>query len=311
MHRCSHLAPSDHVHICRYGAVRAAAAAYQSEVAPCQLGNLMRLVSIGEADLEVEVQGSGEPVVLIQTALTADEFMPVASQHALHESFRVVLYHRRGYGDSSPAEGAGSIERDASDCRELLTALDVERAHIVGVSYSAAVALQLAVTAPARVHTLTVIEPPPLHIPKADEFIAANKELLELHRSQGTTAALDNFLTRLMGPDWRDELENHLPGAVRHVERDAATFFANDIPALLSWDFDAETASRIRQPTLYIGGSESGSWFAAVRKLMLEWLTEPEEVVVAGADHNLAVTHPQQIVSALTGFITRHPIRPP
>lgn len=271
----------------------------------------MRLVSIGEADLEVEVQGSGEPVVLIQTALTADEFMPMVSQPALHESFRVVLYHRRGYGGSSPAEGAGSIERDAKDCRELLTALDVERAHIVGVSYSAAVALQLAVTAPARVHTLTVIEPPPLHIPKADEFIAANKELIELHRSQGTAAALDNFLTRLMGPDWRDELENLLPGAVRHVERDAATFFAYDLPALLSWDFDAETASRIHQPTLYIGGSESGSWFASVRELMLEWLTEPEEMVVAGADHNLAVTHPQQIVSALTGFITRHPIPPP
>jgi len=219
-----------------------------------------------------------------------------------------ILYHRRGYGRSSPAEAPGSIVRDAGDCGDLLAVLDIERAHIVGVSYSAAIALQLAVTAPSRVHTLTVIEPPPMHIPSAEEFIAANKELVRLHQSQGTAAALDNFLTRLVGPDWRDELERQLPGSVRQVERDAATFFANDVPALLSWDFDAEAARRIHQPALYIGGSESGPWFAAVRKLMHDWLSQPEDVVVPGADHNLAVTHSGQIVGALTDFITRHPI---
>lgn len=84
---------------------------------------------------------------------------------------------------------------------------------------------------------------------------------------------LDNFLTRLMGPQWRDDFERHLPGAVRQVERDAATFFATDIPSLLSWDFDTEAARRISQPTLYIGGSESGPWFEAVHELMSDWLS--------------------------------------
>lgn len=266
----------------------------------------MRLISVGNADLEVDVRGSGEPVLLIQTALAADEFLPVASQPAL-QAYRVILYHRRGYGRSSPAEGPGSIVRDAGDCRDLLAVLDIEHAHIVGVSYSASVALQLALTNPTRVHTLTVIEPPPVHIPNAEEFIAANRELLELYRSEGTSVALDNFLTRLMGPDWRAELETHLPGAVQQVERDAATFFASDVPALLSWNLDAAAARHIHQPTLYIGGTDSGTWFAAVRNLMLDWLS-PEEVVVEGADHNLVVTHPGQIARALTDFIARHPI---
>ncbi|MGH9893639.1 MAG: alpha/beta fold hydrolase, partial [bacterium] len=176
-------------------------------------------------------------------------------------------------------------------------------------SYSAAVALQIAVSDPTRVHTLTVIEPPPMHIPNADEFIAANRELLERYHSEGSGVALDNFLTRLMGTDWRVELEEHLPGSVQQVERDAATFFASDVPALLSWDFDATSVRHIHQPTLYIGGTDSGPWFAAVRKLMLDWLS-PEEVVVEGADHNLAVTHPRQIARALTDFIARYPITP-
>lgn len=268
----------------------------------------MRLISVGDAYLDVDVRGSGEPVVLIQTALTADEFLPVARQPALQESYQVILYHRRGYGRSSPAEGPGSIMRDARDCQDMLDVLDIERAHVIGVSYSAAVALQLAVTAPARVHTLAVIEPPPVHIPNAEEFIAANKELLRLHRTEGTSVALDNFLTRLMGTKWRDDLEAHIPGAVRQVERDAATFFATDIPALLSWDFDADDAHHINQPTLYIGASQSGPWFEAVRKLMTEWLSPSEAVIIEGADHNLAATHPGQVARAITNFIARHPI---
>ena len=49
----------------------------------------------------------------------------------------------------------------------MLDALGIGRAHIVGVSYSAAVALQLAADAPYVVHTLALLEPPPVHTPSA------------------------------------------------------------------------------------------------------------------------------------------------
>jgi pimeloyl-ACP methyl ester carboxylesterase len=268
----------------------------------------MRLLHVGDTDLEVDVRGSGEPVVLIQTALTADEFLPVARQSDIQDSYRVVLYYRRGYGRSSPVEGGGSMARDAEDCRNLLAVLDIERAHIVGVSYSAAVALQLAVNAPSVVHTLTVIEPPPVHVPNSEAFLAANEELMELYSTEGTSVALNNFFTRLMGPQWRDELESLLPGAVQQIERDAATFFTKDLPALLEWDFDAEAARRLDMPTLYIGGTESGPWFDAVHVLMADWLSPSQDVAIEGADHNLAVTYPGQVAQALINFISRYPM---
>ena len=56
----------------------------------------MRRVSLADTVLEVEVGGSGEPVLLIQTALNADEFMPVASQPGLRDEYQLILYHRRG-----------------------------------------------------------------------------------------------------------------------------------------------------------------------------------------------------------------------
>ncbi|GAA2144289.1 alpha/beta hydrolase [Nocardioides koreensis] len=266
-----------------------------------------RRVSVSDAVLEVTDRGSGEPLVLIQTALIADELLPLADDPGLRDHFRVIAHHRRGYGRSSPVAGAGSIERDADDCRELLAGLGVGRAHVVGLSYSGAVALQLARSAPDLVHSLCLIEPPPLHTPSAGEFVAANAELTDLYRRNGVPAALDRF-GDFIGADWRRVLERRLPGAGARAERDAGTFFATDLPALLSWRFGPDDARRIGQPVLHVGGTESGPWFAEVRELVLAWLPHAEDVVLDGADHSLALTHTSELGEALASFLRRHPM---
>jgi pimeloyl-ACP methyl ester carboxylesterase len=268
----------------------------------------MRRVPLDGVELEVEVRGTGEPVVLIQTALVADEFLPLASQPALADHYRVIRYHRRGYAQSSPVQGAGSIQRDAADAQALLAALGVARAHVVGVSYSGAVALQLAADAPTWVHSLTLLEPPPVHVPSAAQFFAANAQLTEDYHAYGPVVGLDRFLTRVIGPDWRADIERTVPGAADQLQRDTGTFFDTDLPALLAWRFGAEDARRITQPVLHIGGSDSGQWFAEVRQLMLAWLPQAEDVVLAGADHSLALTHPGEVAAAVVAFLRRHPI---
>ncbi|CAN5152720.1 hypothetical protein BH23CHL1_BH23CHL1_20450 [soil metagenome] len=92
---------------------------------------MKRIVANG-VELEIDVQGSGDPVVLIQTALLADEFLPVASEPVLRKHYQVILYHRRGYAGRAPVQGAMSIRRDAHDCRALLAALSIGRAHVSG-----------------------------------------------------------------------------------------------------------------------------------------------------------------------------------
>jgi pimeloyl-ACP methyl ester carboxylesterase len=254
--------------------------------------------------------GSGEPVVFIQTALTAEELRPVATHPAL-DGYRKVLYHRRGYAGSGPVDGPGSIQRDAADCAALLAELDVDRAHVVGLSFSAAIGLQLAVDTPRSIHSLTLIEPPPVHTPSSDEFRAANERLLATRQKQGAPAALDEFLTIAIGPDWQQVAEEHLPGSSAQMRQDTRTFFDTDLPALLAWRFGPDDASRIRCPVMYIGGTHSGTWFAEVRELMLAWIPHAEDVVVDGADHSLALTHAPDIADALSTFLRRHPIKEP
>lgn len=84
-------------------------------------------VAVDGGDLEVMVQGSGEPVVLIHGGCVADEFVPVAAEPDL-EGCQPIWYHRRGYGGSAAASGPPSVGRDAADCRAVLAGLGGERA---------------------------------------------------------------------------------------------------------------------------------------------------------------------------------------
>ena len=267
-----------------------------------------RLLSVNGAQLEVDEWGAGDPVVFIQTALTADEARPVATDSALQHGYRKIVYHRRGYAGSSPVRADGSIVRDAADCRALLAGLGIQRAHVVGFSYSGAVALQLAADSPEHVQTLTVVEPPPVHTRSAAEFRAANDRLVETRRSLGPEAALDEFLGRLIGAHWRIDVEAHLTGATAQMLRDATTFFDVDLPALLAWRFGRDDAHRISCPVLYIGGSDSGPWFAQVHDLILDWFPPAHDVIIQGADHSLMLTHTRDVAAAFTSFATRFPI---
>ena len=266
----------------------------------------MDRVAIGDGELETALLGSGDPVVLVPTALTADELLPLAER--LRARFRVVHYHRRGYGGSSPATFPGSIARDATDCARLLTALAVERAHVVGVSYSAAVALQVAVDHPDVVHTLTLVEPPPVHGSGDAAFRAVAADLLDDRHARGAAAAAERFLVSTMGPGWRGQLDGTVPGSSAKVLPDSRTFFDSDVPALLDWPLGATAAGRVQCPVLHVAGNEHGALFSGVGDLIRAWLPHAEQVVITGAGHEVALTHPGALAEVLAPFLARHPV---
>lgn len=265
----------------------------------------MQPIQIRDGHLDVSDVGSGEPVVFIQTALTADESLPLSNSHPLAR-FRRILYHRRGYGRSSPVVIPSSIVRDASDCAALLDQLAIDRAHVVGLSYSGAVALQLAADRPERVHGLVLIEPPPVHTPSALEFRVATERLVATRRTAGPAVALEEFMGVVEGRGWRDHIDDVLKGTSAQMERDSESFFDADLPALLDWTFDITDVASVRSPVLFVGGTESGIWFRQVRDVITGWFPEAETATIEGADHSLALTHSEEIGRAVAAFLDRH-----
>src|SRR2546423_14163143 len=107
----------------------------------------MQRASVRNAKLDYEIVGSGEPVLLIHGALVADGLRPLAEGDGLAERYQLIVYHRRGVAGSDDVRPPYTLRDQAADARALLGELGVERAHVVGHSYGAAVALQLAADA--------------------------------------------------------------------------------------------------------------------------------------------------------------------
>lgn len=248
-----------------------------------------------------------EVLLLVQTALTADELLPVAREADL-AGWRRIAFHRRGYADSAPALLPGSVADDAADCVAVLDALCVAKAHLLGFSYSTAVVLEVAATWPDRVASVVLVEPPPVHTAFAAEFAGVNADLAGVFDRQGAEVALETFLSRLLGAGWRAATEGALPGSVAQMERDAATFFRHDMPALLVWPFDADRAAAVGCPVLHVAGTASGPWFAASRDLVLSWFPQAARATVPGADHGLMLTHPAAVAAAVAAFLDGVPV---
>jgi len=113
-------------------------------------------IDIAGNDLYYERRGTGEPMLFIQglggnSLHWGDGFLG-----GLEDRFELILFDNRGAGRSGVLEGELTIVDLAQDALGLLDALEIEAAHVVGISMGGMVAQEVALAAPDRVRSLTL-----------------------------------------------------------------------------------------------------------------------------------------------------------
>lgn len=103
----------------------------------------------------LEGQGA-EPVLLIMGfGMRASAWRPQID--GLKARHPVITFDARGLGDSDPVQGKLSMQDMAQDALRVLDDAGVERAHLVGVSMGGMVAQELALMAPTRFWSVSLI----------------------------------------------------------------------------------------------------------------------------------------------------------
>jgi pimeloyl-ACP methyl ester carboxylesterase len=118
-----------------------------------------RMVSTRRHTISTMEAGQGPPVLAIHgLGGTKGSFLPTLA--ALADRFRVIAMDLPGFGDSDKPVGApydpGFFARAVTD---LLDALDLDRAHLVGNSLGGRVALEVGLSDPDRVRRLALLAP--------------------------------------------------------------------------------------------------------------------------------------------------------
>jgi pimeloyl-ACP methyl ester carboxylesterase len=199
----------------------------------------------------------------------------------------------------------------ARHCRLLMRHLGIERAHVVGHSSSATIALQVALDFPDATHTVVSMEaarPIPSTELQAEFIRTYIQPAMQRYRAGDRAGAVDTFFRGVFGDGYGPALEEGLPGAFDQAVAEADAFFGQELPALQQWEFTEHDARRTTQPVLLVLGAKSTPTFPERRELLLSWLPNAEPVDLADVRHLLHVERPTAVAEALAGFFARHPL---
>jgi 3-oxoadipate enol-lactonase len=270
----------------------------------------MKRTTVNDVELEYEVTGSGEPVLLISPVL-ADGFLPLVAEPSLSAGYQLIRYHKRGWVGSTHTEGPVSVNDHAADAAALLDHLGIDRAHVVGHSSGAAVAAQLALDEPARVATLTLLELSLFSVPSGPAFLEGATPVFEAYGRGEHEEALAMFLSAVSGLDWptaRGLLDDRMPGSVEQAVKDVDTFFGVELPALGEWTFGAEHAAAIECPVLSVLGGDTQPLWVEIAAFLRASVPDVEERTINGVGHLLHIQEPEPVAVAMADFLGRHPI---
>jgi 3-oxoadipate enol-lactonase len=115
----------------------------------------MPTATVRDIAIHYETEGSGDPLILIPY-LSADHACYAFQTPEYSKQFTCVAVDLRGTGTTDKPAGPYSTEQSADDVAGLMDALDIDRAHVAGVSFGAGAGMWLAAKYPARVASLSL-----------------------------------------------------------------------------------------------------------------------------------------------------------
>ncbi len=270
----------------------------------------MERVEVNGAELEFEVHGTGEPVLLIDM-LIADCFVPLLTEPSLATEYQLIRYHKRGWRGSTHTPPPVSIGDHADDAAALLDHLGIQRAHIAGHSTGASIAAQMALNYSEKVQTVTLLEPTLLSLPLGQAFLKSAGPVFDSYGRGDHAGAFAMFASAASGLEWgecRALLEQRIPGVVARSVKDADTFFGVELPSLLVWAFGPEQAAAIHRPVLSVLGAETQPLWVEIASFLRSSLPYIEECTIEGVGHLLQIQRPEPVARAMAGFMQRNPV---
>jgi len=260
---------------------------------------------IGEIELYYEIEGSGPETVafLNGVAMTVKSWQPIRERFVAR-GFRCLLHDCRGQLRSDKTtKGPYTMELHATDLLRLLDALELERAHLVGTSYGAEIAMVFAYTYPERVETLTVVAGTSeldglLRAAAQSWAIAADCGAVAFFRCMAPWAYCSEYLEQ------NQQLLREQEEAMARLPPDFFSAFKQLVHAFLQLDITAELV-RITCPTLVISAERDLIKGPRFGRLICDHIATSELAVIPRAGHAVVLEQPRAVARQTIGFIER------
>jgi pimeloyl-ACP methyl ester carboxylesterase len=226
---------------------------------------------------------------------------------ALAAQRRVILWEPRGHARSdSPADPVRySLRRWALDLRDLLDDLGIRKAHVGGLSLGGGIATRFTLLYPARVRSLIVTNSSSASgLPLSVENLVMRARSIEITLKEGMDAMAEYAMTA--NPNLAERLKLDPSAKAEFYEeyrRLSPIGYANSLRALIAMDYITDQLSKIRVPTLLVGGDRDPS--LGPMKVMHRKVKGSKLIVLSPASHFANRDQPEVWNRAVLDFLAR------
>lgn len=261
------------------------------------------ILSTKDLNLYYREEGTGTPVVLLH-GLTLSGLMWTPQVKALSKTYRVIIPDLRGHGKSSAPDHGYTFHDYASDIKRLFDELNMDKAHLIGLSLGGAVAAEFTVAYAESVISTVLISPmPPRFIPGDDWSVTLNK-FRSVMNDKGLDSAVENVLLKepVFGKmnigidDWMN-----LKNAVRQ-------FSGTPVDDNLSGRNDSmrilELLPALETPFLIITGENDYKKFHDAAESLADSLLNVRHLSVKNAGHLCSMEQPEIVNKEILRFLS-------
>lgn len=255
----------------------------------------MPILKIVAREMFYDLTGPAQaPVILFSNSLGATVEMWDGVVRLLAPFYRCLRYDTRGHGRSPVQPGAATIDDLADDVVELLDALGIDRAHVVGLSMGGMIAQSLAGRYPARVDHVALLATAPSLPPPENWFARA-----QTVRAQGIGAIADATMQRWFSPG--ADLALVAASAAQFSKIDGEGY-AIACEAIARLNLHANL-SAIKAPTLVVASSSDPVTTVAMGREMAASISNARFVEIDNAAHLFAIERPDETAAVLREFL--------
>lgn len=260
----------------------------------------MPKIAIGEGEIYYEETGSGDPLVFVSGLNGVGRYwQPQVPVFAAR--YRVITYDQRGTGSSDKLQREFSVDGMASDLVSLMDALEIERAHIVGLSTGGAIGQTLAIEHPRRVNRLVMCSTWTHCDPWFRRLFQARRAMYEQCGAQ--LHAMFHPLW-LFPPDYVNEHDAEIDEERKRAVSSAPPVEVSigRIDALLAFDRRAGLA-RIQAPTLIIASDNDYITPSYYAQALSRAIADAKLEIVHGGGHSISKTRPELFNELVLDFL--------
>lgn len=235
---------------------------------------------------------AGAPAVLFCHAFTGDAMSWAAQLAAFAGAgFRAISYSRRGAGESSPP---GTAVTQSADAIAVLDALGVDSFHVVGIAGGGATALDLALSCPGRVASVTV----------ACSMMGFDDPIVKARLAELQAGPFGGYSheEKELSARFRREHPKETAHWLEVAERSAAAGPPPRQP--LAHAMTYATIAATRAPMLLMTGAEDLYMPPAMlREVAARWLPHARVAVIADAAHAAPIEQPEVFNRLVLDFL--------